>query len=71
MIKNCRGITRLLSESQERELSLKERVGLRLHLAICSGCRNFGKQMGSLRNIARSYARGAPDRIGDREKNEE
>ncbi|MFC6631678.1 zf-HC2 domain-containing protein [Microbulbifer taiwanensis] len=67
-MKNCREITRLLSESQERELSLKERTSLKLHLAICSGCRNFSKQMGSLRSITRAYTRGAPERTGDNNK---
>ncbi|WP_237065733.1 zf-HC2 domain-containing protein [Microbulbifer guangxiensis] len=56
-MKNCREITRLLSEAQERELSLSERMGLRMHLAMCRGCRNFAEQMATLRKICRAYAR--------------
>ena len=55
---NCKQATRLLSEAQERELSLKDRAALKFHVAMCSGCRNFGKQMGSIRDIAHSYAKG-------------
>lgn len=55
---NCQAVTRLLSESQERQLSLQERMSLRMHLMMCSGCNNFGKQMQTLRHIARAYAKG-------------
>lgn len=59
---NCREVTRLLSESQERTLSLSERMSLKVHLLICAGCRNFGQQMDALRQIARAYVKGANDR---------
>ncbi len=55
---NCQQATRLLSDAQERELSLKDRAALKFHVMMCSGCRNFGKQMGTLRDIAHSYAKG-------------
>ena len=56
---NCREVTRLLSDSQERKLALGERLSLRMHLLMCAGCRNFGKQIDALRQIARAYVRGA------------
>lgn len=55
---NCRNATRLLSDAQDRKLSLQERTALRLHLMMCSACRNFGKQMESLRSLTRSYVKG-------------
>ena len=55
---NCEQATRLMSEAQERQLSLKDRAGLKMHLLMCSGCQNFGKQMGTLREIAQTYAKG-------------
>ena len=55
---NCREATRLLSESQERSLALKERMSLKMHVMMCSGCRNFGTQMDTLRKMARAFARG-------------
>lgn len=55
---NCREATRLHSEAQERELTFKERTLLRMHVAMCSGCRNFGEQMKFLRDAMRAYAKG-------------
>jgi len=53
---NCEQATRLMSESQERELGLSERTVLRLHTWICSGCRNFGGQLGFLRQAMQGFA---------------
>ncbi|WP_295797586.1 zf-HC2 domain-containing protein [uncultured Microbulbifer sp.] len=55
---DCKKATRLASESQERKLKTGEKLELKLHLAICSGCRNFAHQVGILRGLARDYARG-------------
>ncbi|NQV24887.1 MAG: zf-HC2 domain-containing protein [Rhodopirellula sp.] len=38
---NCKEVTRLVSESFDRNLSLRERFGLRLHMMMCSTCRLF------------------------------
>lgn len=59
---NCHEVTRLYSEAQERELTLKERMGLQMHVLMCDGCRNFGKQMHTLRRVVRAYARGEDER---------
>ncbi|WP_019530039.1 zf-HC2 domain-containing protein [Dasania marina] len=56
---NCQQVTRLLSDAQERQLSLKERAALKVHTMMCYGCRNFGQQMGSLRELTREYVKGA------------
>ncbi|MCC6880463.1 MAG: zf-HC2 domain-containing protein [Rhodocyclaceae bacterium] len=56
---SCKEITRLVSESQERRLSVIERVQLEMHLAMCKGCANFRKQMDFLRVACRRYASGA------------
>lgn len=54
---NCRDATQLISESQERKLSLKERMALKFHLMMCSGCQNFKEQIGVIRFIANRYAK--------------
>ncbi|MBK5207222.1 MAG: zf-HC2 domain-containing protein [Polaromonas sp.] len=64
---NCQDATRLLSESQERTLSLKERASLKMHVVMCSGCRNFGQQMDTLRQMARAYVKGENEGV-DKEK---
>lgn len=58
---NCQQATRLMSDAQERPLSFKERAALKMHVAMCSGCSNFLQQMGTLRDIARIYAKGSED----------
>lgn len=54
---NCHDATRLMSESQERPLSAMERVSLKLHVMMCSGCHNFKEQMGAMRLMTRTYAK--------------
>ena len=54
---NCHDATRLMSKAQERPLKFGEKLSLKLHVGMCSGCRNFGKQMGTIRGIARAYAK--------------
>ncbi len=55
---NCRDATALMSQAQERKLSLGERLALRVHVLICSGCSNFRRQMNVLRDAARRFGRG-------------
>lgn len=55
----CRDATRLLSEELERKLTLREVLGLRFHTLECTNCRNFGRQIKTLRQLSRSYAQGA------------
>ncbi|WP_275099678.1 zf-HC2 domain-containing protein [Sedimenticola hydrogenitrophicus] len=50
---NCKQTTKLLSEKQDRPLSFRERVALRLHLIMCSGCTNYDRQMGFIRKACR------------------
>ncbi len=50
---NCKDASRLMSEREERVLSLRERFGLALHLAICFGCRRFDRQLSLLRRAFR------------------
>ena len=57
----CQQVTRLLSEAQDRELRLKEKLPLKLHLMMCSGCTNFRQQLDFLRRAAREYAQGRPN----------
>lgn len=60
MLSSCKQVTRLLSESQDRELNLFEGLQLRMHLAMCKGCANFDRQMKFLRRASRLYVDRAP-----------
>ncbi len=58
---NCEQATRMMSESQERQLGTAERTVLRMHTWICSGCRNFGGQLGFIRQAMKGFATHADD----------
>jgi hypothetical protein len=51
----CKDASELLSQGQDRRLGLGERLRLRLHLLICQGCSNFGRQLVILRTAIRRY----------------
>jgi len=53
---SCKEVTRLVSQGLDRELALGERTALRLHLAICEGCRNVSKQLAFLRRAVKGLA---------------
>lgn len=54
---NCRQATHLLSEAQDRTLTVSERIHVRLHCMMCSGCANYDKHMDALRLITRTFAK--------------
>ncbi len=45
-----------MSESLERRLSIRECLGLRLHLFVCAWCARYLKQIKSLRFILRGQS---------------
>jgi predicted anti-sigma-YlaC factor YlaD len=51
----CKEVTHLVSEAQDRKLTVSERLQLEMHMAMCSGCRNFKNQMAFLRQACRRY----------------
>ena len=52
---SCKEATRLLSQREDRSLSLAERAALHVHLAICRGCRAVGEQIPFLRRALAKY----------------
>ncbi len=62
---SCKEVTHLLSEAQERELSLGEKLGLRMHLVMCKGCSNFRDQMDFIRRACRGYLNRPPSSDDD------
>jgi hypothetical protein len=57
MMLSCKETTRLLSQGEDRKLAFGERVALRVHLAICKGCRNVNAQFKFLRLATRNLSR--------------
>lgn len=56
MLLSCKETTRLLSQGEDRKLAFAERVALRVHLAICNGCRNVNQQFRFLRLAVKELA---------------
>lgn len=55
----CREVSKLVSESMECELPLRQRLQVWMHLAMCRMCAGFARQLRFLRRAAR----GAPERV--------
>ncbi len=53
MMMPCKEVTHLVSQGLDRRLGFGERVALRVHFAICGGCKNFDRQMKLLREAVR------------------
>ena len=45
---DCKSVSRLLSDSLEREIEPEDRVRLKLHFGVCETCRNVEQQMSLL-----------------------
>jgi len=56
MMLSCKELTRLVSQGEDRKLKFGERVALRLHLAICDGCRNLNAQFKFLRSAVKNLS---------------
>jgi hypothetical protein len=55
---SCKEAIRLASEALDRPLTLRARIGLRMHLLLCSACRAAARQMRALDSlIGRRFAR--------------
>ena len=51
----CKDVSLLVSREHEQPLTRGERFWMRLHLAICTGCRNFKNNMAILRAAMKQY----------------
>lgn len=50
---NCKKATALISLGMDSKLTWLQKLGLRFHLMMCSGCRNCSKQMNFLHQSCR------------------
>ena len=57
----CKDVSRLVSESLDRKLPLRQRIQVRMHLLMCRLCSRFRKQMAFVREAARHYMVGGED----------
>lgn len=52
---SCKDATRLMSEAQDRDLAIKETIGLEMHLLTCRGCQRYREQMNFLHQLCRQH----------------
>jgi len=55
---NCKEVTELCSLEMEQPIVLGQRLGLAMHLMMCSGCTNYRQQMQVIRTAMQTYADG-------------
>ena len=51
---SCKEVTRMVSESMDRDLSRYRRIGIWIHLMMCKFCSRYKQQLISLRKALRS-----------------
>jgi hypothetical protein len=49
LMKNCKETSALVTQSLDRRLNWRERLGMRIHLAVCENCTRFARQMRLIR----------------------
>jgi predicted anti-sigma-YlaC factor YlaD len=52
---SCEDLTQFVSESMDRKLSLRQRIGVRVHLSMCTFCRRFKEQVSFMRELVDLY----------------
>ncbi|MCZ4303638.1 zf-HC2 domain-containing protein [Zoogloeaceae bacterium G21618-S1] len=62
---SCKETSHLISQAQDRELGIVERMQLELHLAMCKGCSNLRKQMDFMRSVIRRHSAADDDTHSD------
>ena len=60
----CRVATELASREMDQRLSLLDRLGLKMHLAICRNCRRFAVQLEEMRRLFRLETGADDDAMG-------
>ena len=58
----CKDASQLMSQSLDRRLKLADRIGLRMHLVICKGCKVAYRQMNFIHQLCRRIT-AKPDNI--------
>ena len=49
---NCRKLSEIFARGEAAELSLRQRLALRLHLSLCPPCRDYARQIDKLGEMA-------------------
>ncbi len=55
--RTCKEVTALVVAREDRDLPLRERLALRIHMTICDACPTFERQILTMRNAMRQWRR--------------
>jgi len=53
--RTCKEVTALVIAREDRTLPFRERLALRLHMAICAACPTFERQVLTMRNAMKQW----------------
>ena len=59
----CEEASKLVSEKMDRELTLSEKMGLKLHLFLCSMCRTVTRQLAFIKRASRHLGGSEEDSV--------
>jgi Putative zinc-finger len=55
LMRTCKEASALLIAREDQQLPLRERLALRLHLALCAACPRFERQLLTLRGAMKQW----------------
>ena len=55
LMRTCKEVTALVVAKQDRELSTRDHMAVRAHMAICKACPPFERQMLTMRNAMKQW----------------
>lgn len=64
---SCKRVAELLSQQLDEPLDLLDRLRLRVHLSMCSDCRNVDDQLKSMHALSADLFGDENDGIGDQD----
>ena len=53
--RTCKEVSALVIAREDRELLWRDRLALRLHMAVCAACPSFERQVLTMRNAMREW----------------
>ncbi|MCF8155893.1 MAG: zf-HC2 domain-containing protein [Rhodoferax sp.] len=53
--RTCKEVTALVIAREDRDLPLRERLALRIHMKLCDSCPVFERQILTMRNAMRQW----------------
>lgn len=55
LMRTCKEVTAMVVAREDRPLSAREKLALRLHMAMCKACPPFERQMLTMRNAMKQW----------------